>query len=346
MPETPAKLLIVDDHSTNRLKLSMAVRALGHVAEQAENGRVALEKMRAEAFDLVLLDIVMPEMTGHEVLEVMRGDPELRMLPVIVVSGSNEVADAIECIQRGAEDYLAKPFDPVLLRARIGASLTKKRLNDEVRQQMTFIRDILGKYIPDTVAKQVVDGGGNLEPARTMASILITDVVGFTGIVESHPPEPLFEMLNAYFRAILDPITRHGGIINHFAGDAVMALFNVPIPDPDHADHAMQAALEIHEITEATLFSGVKFQTRMGINTGEVIAGNVGDGSRLTYTVHGSAVNMAARLEQLNKDHGSLIMISDGTADQLKESYPLRDAGTVTLRGLSDPVGIKIYDPA
>ncbi|MEM9063349.1 MAG: adenylate/guanylate cyclase domain-containing protein [Pseudomonadota bacterium] len=335
---------MVDDHPTNRLKLAMAVQALGHEAEQAENGVVALEMMRSGAFDLILLDIVMPVMDGHAVLRVMQEDEDLRQIPVIVISASAEVADAIQCIQNGAEDYLPKPFDPVLLKARIGSSLAKKRLNDAIRKHMEFIRDILGKFVPDTVVNQIVESDGDLKPSRTLATVLMTDVVGFTQIVESNPPERVLEMLNSYFRAILDPITRHGGIVNNFEGDAVMALFNVPISDPDHADKAMQTALEINEITETQTFAGIRLPTRIGIDTGEVVAGNVGDGARLTYTVVGNTVNTAARLEELNKDLGSRVAVSGATIAQLKGAYPLQDAGPTTLRGLSDPIPISILD--
>lgn len=322
----------------------MAVRALGHEAEQAENGAVALEMMKAEPFDLILLDIVMPVMDGHEVLRVMQAHEVLRSIPVIVISASAEVADAILCIQNGAEDYLPKPFDPVLLKARIGSSLAKKRLNDAVRKHMEFIRDILGKFVPDTVVNQIVESKGDLKPARALATVMMTDVVGFTRIVESHPPERVLEMLNSYFRAILDPITRHGGIVNNFEGDAVMALFNVPIADADHADRAVQAALEINEATVNQKFAGIELPTRIGIDTGEVIAGNVGDGTRLTYTVVGNTVNTAARLEQLNKELNSRVTISGATLSLLKQKYPLREAGTTTLRGLSDPIQISILD--
>ena len=324
----------------------MAVRALGHEAEQAENGVVALEMMRAQPFDLILLDIVMPEMDGHQVLKAMQDDEALQQIPVIVVSASAEVADAILAIQNGAEDYLPKPFDPVLLKARIGSSLAKKRLNDAVRKHMEFIREILGKFVPDTVVNQIVESDGDLKPSRTLATVMMTDVVGFTSIVESHPPEQVLEMLNSYFQAILDPITRHGGIVNNFEGDAVMALFNVPIADPDHADRAVQAAIEINEITESRTFAGIKLPTRIGIDTGEVIAGNVGDGARLTYTVVGNTVNTASRLEQLNKELNSRVAISGATLLLLKRNYPFDGAGSTTLRGLSDPIQISILNRA
>lgn len=345
MTDQPAKVLIVDDHPTNRLKLAMAVRALGHASEQAENGLVALQMMRAQPFDLVLLDIVMPEMTGHEVLQKMQADPVLRALPVIVVSAIHETSDAVACIELGAEDYLHKPFDPVLLKARISGSLTKKRLNDAVRQQMEFIRDILGKFIPDTVAKKIVDSGGDLEPSRTEATVLMTDIVDFTRVVESYPAERIFEMLNEYFHTVLEPITKHGGIVNNFEGDALMALFNVPVAVPDHADRAVMAAMEICRITQNRKFAGIELHTRIGIDTGEVIAGNVGDGSRLSYTVIGKTVNTASRLEQLNKERGSIGIISNNTVRQLTRDFPLTDAGPVPLRGLVDPIGICIIEP-
>lgn len=341
MSDMAGYFLIVDDHETNRLKLDMAVRALGHQSKQARNGREALEMLRAEDFDLVLLDIVMPEMSGHDVLREINADPKLRTVPVIVISGGNQVADAIACIQAGADDYLPKPFDATLLKARISSSLTKKRLNDALQQKMEFIRDILGKFIPDSVASEIVANGGDLKPVRTQATVLVTDVVGFTQMVERAPPEQVFEMLNEYFHAILKPITRFGGIVNNFEGDAVVALFNVPLSDPDHADKAVRAALEINQITENRTFAGVQMSTRIGVDTGTVIAGNIGDGSRLTYTVVGKTVNIAARLEQLNKEFGSLVIVSDRTVAALRQSYPLEDAGHVALRGLTEPIGIK-----
>ena len=345
MTDKPGRILIVDDHAPNRLKLSMAVRALGNTSEVAEDGIRALEMMRAEPFDLVLLDIVMPGMSGHEVLAEMQQDEALRTLPVIVVSASDGVSTAIECIEKGAEDYLRKPFDPVLLRARIGASLTKKRLNDAVLNQMDFIRSILGKFVPDTVVTQIMESEGQLEPRRTDATVLLTDIEGFTRIVEANPPEAVVEMLNVYFRAIIKPITEHGGIVNNFDGDSLMAIFNVPVADPDHADNAVQAAMKIHAATETQDFCGCRMRTRIGIDTGEVVAGNVGDGSRLTYTVVGRAVNTAGRLEQLNKDLGSLVIVSEATASRLRRACPLESSGTVTLRGQGEPIAIRTLRP-
>lgn len=340
MAEQRGRILIVDDHPTNRLKLALAVKALGHDTEQAGDGAEALEMMRAENFDLVLLDIVMPVMGGHEVLERMQADESLRILPVIVVSASEEVENAIACIKLGAEDFIQKPFDPVLLQARIGASLTKKWLNDKVRKHMEFIREILGKYVPDPVVDKVVESHGDLAPQRCRATVVMTDIQGFTSIVEANEPAELFEMMNAYFKAVLEPIKRYGGIVNQFEGDAIMALFNTPIADERHADNAVAAARAIHKATSGAEFAGFSLPTRIGVNTGDVIAGNVGDGARLTYTVVGDAVNTAARLEHLNKERDTMVLISGATVDDMADPAGLRAVGEVQLRGKAAPTPI------
>ena len=152
-------ILVVDDHPTNRLRLSMAVKQLGYGVATASNGREALERLRTDPCDLVLLDMLMPEMDGYEVLRCMQQSPELRRIPVIVISSVDEMDSVVTCIELGAEDYLPKAFDPVLLRARVNASLEKKRLRDAVDRQMAFIREAFGKYVPDSVAEAVVSSG-------------------------------------------------------------------------------------------------------------------------------------------------------------------------------------------
>lgn len=346
MQTAPSMVLVVDDHPTNRLKLSLAVRSLGHLTELAENGVQALERLRRGAFDLVLLDILMPEMDGYQVLRQMKADPRLREIPVIVISSLDELESVVACIELGAEDYLPKTFDPLLLRARVNTSLEKKRLRDAVVKQMEFIREIFGKYVPDSIASALVENKGNLDPIRTEASIVYTDIAGFTTLVESMPAEQAFRMLNEYLPAVIEPIAKYGGVVNGFHGDGILAVFNVPLHDPYHADHALQAAIEILTATSARLFAGLPLATRLGVNTGEIISGTVGSGNRLSYTVLGDSVNVAARLEELNKDYGTRLLVSGNTVDGLKEIYPLVRIGNVMLRGKRDPVRIYRLDEA
>ena len=207
------------------------------------------------------------------------------------------------------------------------------RLFRKVNQQLAVIREVFGKYVPEDVAEAIVEGKGSLEPIQTTATVLYSDLEDFTSIVEDMPPETVVRMLNEYFPAVTEPIKRHGGVVNQFQGDAMLVTFNVPVEDPAHADQAVAAAQEILNVVTGRNFAGIPLRTRIGINTGTVIAGNVGSGDRINYTVHGDAVNLAARLEQLNKDYGTLVLVSGNTVSLLNDSYQLESIGEVTIRG-------------
>ncbi len=212
------------------------------------------------------------------------------------------------------------------------------RLFREVNRQLDIIREVFGRYVPEDVAEAIVAGKGNLEPVQATATILYSDLETFTSIVEDMPPRQVVQMLNEYFPAVIEPINRHGGVVNQFQGDAMLVTFNVPVEDPRHADQAVTAACEIQDVVSRRAFAGVTLRTRIGINTGTVIAGNVGSGDRINYTVHGDAVNLAARLEQLNKDYGTLVLVSGSTVSLLTDTYPLDSIGEVAIRGKHEPV--------
>jgi len=212
------------------------------------------------------------------------------------------------------------------------------RLFRKVSRQLAIIREVFGKYVPESVVEAIVSGKGHLEPIETTATVLFTDVEDFMSIVEDMPPIQVVQMLNEYFPAVIEPISRHGGVVNQFQGDAMLVTFNIPVEDPHHADGAVKAACEIQEVVKNRTFAGVSLRTRIGINTGTVIAGNVGSGDRINYTVHGDAVNVAARLEQLNKDHGTVVLVSGSTVSLLTGSYPLESIGEVTIRGKHESV--------
>ncbi len=216
-------------------------------------------------------------------------------------------------------------------------------MTDEMRER-AYIRDTFGRYVPESIAAALVAGRGTLKPALAEATILFTDIEGFTQMVEIAPPTRVVRMLNEYFAAVTEPIARYGGVINQFQGDAMLVTFNVPVADPFHADHAVLAALEIRRATHGRRFAGFNIETRVGVNTGEVVAGPVGSADRLNYTVHGDAVNMAARLEQLNKKLATRILISQTTMDKISGHYRIRPMGTVALRGKSRRVAIYSVD--
>ena len=341
MSVSECRILVVDDNEDNRYTLMRRLRREGYTdVVSAGDGRDALARLAETDFDLMLLDIMMPEMDGYSVLEKLRATGRLASLPVIVISAIDDFDSVVRCIEMGAEDYLRKPFNATLLRARISGVLEKKRLRDEVVRQLAVIREVFGRYVPASVAAQIVAGQGQLEPAHATATILYSDIEAFTSITETMPPETVVQMLNEYFSAVIEPVEKHGGVINQFQGDAMLITFNVPVADPEHADRAVRAALEMQQAVSGKTFAGVQLKTRIGIATGKVIAGNVGSGERVNYTVHGDAVNLAARLEQLNKEHGTRILVSAETIALLKGDYRIESMGAMRVRGKSAPVEI------
>jgi class 3 adenylate cyclase len=346
MSAAEGRILVVDDNDDNRYTLTRRLRREGYTdVVTATNGREALQRLAESEFDLILLDIMMPEMDGHSVLEELRATGRLANLPVIVISALDDFESVVRCIEMGAEDYLQKPFNATLLRARIGAVLEKKRLRDEIVRQLAVIREVFGKYVPESVAAQIVADRGQLEPTHATATILYSDIEAFTSIAETMPPEQVVRMLNEYFAAVIEPVEKYGGIVNQFQGDAILITFNIPVADSSHADHAVRAALEMQRSVDGKRFAGVQLKARVGIATGRVIAGNVGSGERINYTVHGDAVNLAARLEQLNKEHGTRILISAQTASLLEGDYRIESIGAVSVRGKSAAVEIFALHP-
>lgn len=203
----------------------------------------------------------------------------------------------------------------------------------------------LSRFVPQEVVQQVTqseEGAITGKGEVSECTILFTDIEGFTAISETLTPEQLIEALNHYFSLIAEPISRYGGVISQFQGDAVLATFNAPKPDKNHAPNALRAALEIQSVLEGVVFGdGIAFNTRVGINTGPVVGGLVGSGDRVGYTVHGDNVNLTARLEQLNKDYGTRIIVADSTREQTPEGlFVFRELGEVSVRSLNRPVRI------
>ena len=333
-----ARLLVVDDNKVNRLLLTRSLELLGHRVAVAENGRAALDAMRREPFDLVLLDIEMPEMDGFQVLEQIRGDLALRDVPVIVTSSLEGLENVVRCIELGAEDYLTKPVNGVLLKARIGASLEKKRLRD---QQKELVR----RFATPEVAQDLQRSGFALGGKRIRASVLFADIRGFTPLAETQPPEETIELLNTWYTLMFDAIGGHGGIVSQIAGDGLMAIFGAPVALANHCESAVAAAREMVDLIE--LFNADQagagkpaIRIGVGIASGEMIAGYTGTRERATYTCIGDVVNLAARLEQHTKDAKRAILIDAATRDALPPEFTADALGAATLRGKAQPVDI------
>jgi class 3 adenylate cyclase len=332
------RLLVVDDNKVNRLLLGRGLEQQGHAVSFAENGRQALEMLHAQPFDLVVLDVLMPEIDGYQVLEQLTADTHLRYIPVIMISALDELDSVVKCIEMGAEDYLTKPINPVLLRARISASLEKKRLRD---QQRALIR----KFATEEVAEDLEVFGFALGGKYVEASVMFSDIRSFTTICESQSPADTIELLNTYYTLMFDAINGHGGTVNQMIGDGLMAIFGAPLPHPDHCKQAVRAALEMIELVE--LFNQeqaaqdkVQIRIGVGIASGQVIAGYTGTQHRATYTCVGDTVNLAARLEAHTKVVGQPILIDGNTYVSLSGDIQTVDQGLVPIKGKAQTVQV------
>jgi class 3 adenylate cyclase len=321
---------VVDDNRVNRLLLGRALEQLGHSVAFAENGRQAIEALRQRGVDLILLDIEMPEMDGYQTLAALAADPRLRDVPVVMMSSVEEVDSVARCIELGAEDYLFKPVNPVLLRARVGTSLEKKRLRDQQRE-------LVRKFATAEVAEEVSSAGLALGGKHVEASVMFSDIRSFTSITQSLSQDDTFELLNSYYTLMFDAIGGQGGIVNQMLGDGLMALFGAPLARPDHRQHAVRAALEMLDLVdgfnrEQARRSAVEIRIGIGIASGPVIAGFTGTQQRVTYTCVGDTVNLAAHLEAHTKVVGQPLLIDEATRAGLADGIRVEPHGPAQFK--------------
>ena len=333
-----ARLLVVDDNKVNRMLLTRSLELQGHAVETADNGREGLEKIRSGAFDLVLLDIEMPEMNGFEVLEACLKDVELRQIPIIMTSAMDELDAVVKCVELGAEDYLTKPVNPILLRARVNASLEKKRLRDEQRK-------LFRTFATKEVAEELLRTGFSLGGKQVTASVLFADIRSFTTIAENQDPTETIDLLNRYFSLMFDAITDNGGTVNQMVGDGLLAMFGAPIYYEDHRERAVRAALKmlerLKEFNQSQREQGrTQLHIGIGIASGTMTAGYTGTQNRAIYTCIGDTVNLASRIEEYTKEALRPLLIDGDTRQGLSDDFKLDDLGKVVFKGKNQAVNV------
>lgn len=338
MPDRGAHVLIADDNKVNRLLLARMIELLGHRTTLTENGRLTVAALRREPCDLLLLDIEMPEMDGFQVLEEIKADSRLRDVPVIVTSAREGIDNVVRCISLGAADYLSKPVNTVLLKARVGASIEKKRLHDEQRA-------LVHRFATSEVAEDLEKTGFALGGRRLRASVMFCDIRGFTTMVEQQTAEETIDVLNTYYMLMFDAISSHGGVVNQMIGDGLMVLFGAPSPLRNSGASAVAAALEMHTLIaqlngERAREKKPPLRIGIGVATGDVIAGYTGTQDRATYTCIGNTVNLAARIEAHTKVANRGILIDHSTQQALPKSQVASPLGPIIFKGKSVPVEV------
>jgi adenylate cyclase len=355
-------ILVVDDNAANREMLSRRLTRAGHRVQVVANGPAALALLRQQPIDMVLLDVLMPEMSGYEVLQRLTADDALREIPVVMISALDEMDSVVRCIELGAEDYLPKPFDPVLLRARIGACLEKKRLRDRealhlrelaewnqkleqrVQEQVALL-DRLGRlkrFFSPQLAELIVAGGADdpLATHRRDLTVCFLDLRDFTSFAESVEPEEVMGVLREYHAAMGRLVMEHEGTLERFTGDGMMVFFNDPVPVPNAAERTVRMALamraRVGEMSVAWRRMGYELELGIGIAQGYATIGAIGYEGRWDYGAIGTVTNLAARL--CGEARGGQILISKRLLAATAELFEVDSVGELALKGLHRPV--------
>ncbi len=333
------RLLVVDDDPANRDMLARRLTRMGHNVDTATSGADALQKLRAGNFDTVLLDLVMPGLDGYQALSRIKSEAGLAEVRVIMLSALDQEQGVARCLEAGADDFIAKPFNSVILRARLAACLEKKFLRDRERQYLAEIQSereksdrLLLNVLPQSIADRLKRGETMIADHFDCATVLFADLVGFTPLSRTMPPLALVELLNDIFTRF-DALAAALGLEKiKTIGDAYMVAAGVPVPRDDHAHAAAALALQMNSaLRDLNAARGLDLHLRTGLHSGPLAAGIIGR-DKFAYDLWGDTVNTASRMEssaQLDTIH-----LSSATAALLGDKFQIEPRGTVVIKGI------------
>jgi len=348
------KLLVVDDNELNRDMLSRRLKSRGYAVMTADDGPQCLDLVKGQRFDLILLDIMMPGMSGIDVLKVIRNRYSVAELPIIMATAKDQGTDVVEALTLGANDYVTKPLDFPVVLARVENQLSLKRAMEEIKRlanelekRNRFIKHTFGRYLSEEVVDRLLDTeeGLALGGEKREVTLLMSDLRGFTSMADRFTPEQVVRMLNNYLGTMADLIVAHQGTIDEFIGDAILAIFGAPERRPDDAARACACAIAMQvamkEVNAFNVREGLA-EVEMGIavNTGQVIVGNIGSQTRANYGVVGSHVNLAGRMEGFTV--GGQVLVSASTLDKAGAALEVGQKVTFQAKGFKEPVDV--YD--
>jgi adenylate cyclase len=333
-----SRVLVVDDNASNRDVLARRLVREGHQVVTAANGAAALELVGSETFDLILLDLIMPEMSGFEVLRRLKAAQHSGDIPVIVISALDELDSVVRCIEAGAEDYLTKPFNPILLRARIGASLEKKWLRDrekqfvaDLQQEKARSETLLLNILPRSIVDRMRNGEMVIADSISEATILFCDLVGFTTLSADLTAGRTIDFLSRIFSEFDRLAADHGVEKIKTIGDAYMVAAGIPDVQADHAERIATLAPRMLESVSAIAdTTGLELKARIGIHSGPITAGVIGT-HKFVYDVWGDTVNTASRMESHSLP--GRIQVSAVTRVLLGDRFKLEPRGLIDIKG-------------
>jgi len=347
-------LLVVDDNELNRDMLSRRLGSRGFQVEVAEDGQSALDKMEAREFDLVLLDVMMPGLSGIDVLKRVRERVSESDLPIVMATARDTTEDVVEALHLGANDYVTKPLDFAVVLARVETQLTLKRQKQEIKRlaedlalRNRFIQSLFGRYLSDEVVADLLASpeGTRIGGEERRVTLLMSDLRGFTPLTEGLSPDQVLRLLNSYLGAMADVVLAHQGTVDEFVGDAILAIFGAPVTRPDDARRAVACAVAMQESLAALNASNEplglpRLEMGIAVHSGNVIVGNIGSERRTKYGVVGSAVNHAGRIESFTV--GGQVLISEATLREAGDGVRVGERLSVDAKGTREP--IVVYD--
>jgi class 3 adenylate cyclase/CheY-like chemotaxis protein len=351
----PACILVVDDTPSNVKLLSDVLTARGYAVRTATTGTEALEAIERECPDLVLLDVMMPGMSGYDVCRKIRSNPATVMLPVVMVTALDPGQERVKGIEAGADDFLSKPINQPEILARVRSLLRIKSLHDDlsdlnqnlearVREQVSQLERLsrLKRFFSPALAEAIVGGGADdpLKSHRREIVVVFLDLRGFTAFAETAEPEEVMNVLREYHAAMGEVILAHEGTLERFTGDGMMVFFNDPTPVPDPQARALRMALAMRARVEALTGRwrrlGFDLHVGIGIAQGYATLGAIGFEGRWDYGAIGTVTNLAARL--CGEARGGQILISRRLYSAVEDLVEVESLGELTLRGFAKPV--------
>jgi class 3 adenylate cyclase len=336
------RILVADDDWLNRDLLEAYLVGSGCEVVTAADGMAALEQARAAPLDLALLDVQMPRLDGLGVCRALKSSPQTRFVPVVVVTALDSEDEKLKALEAGADDFVTKPYNSIVLLTRVRSLLRIKKLHDDLETRNRVLRQVLDRYVAEDVADIILT-----DPERYLklggearaVTVLFADIRGFTRFTEQHTAPQVVETLNRIFPALSQVVFNYRGTFDKYIGDGMMAFYGAPLAAADDAQRAVETAREMMRVFRALGQQGGLdlrgLSLSVGLHSGEAIVGNIGSERVMDYTVVGDTVNVAKRLQELAD--GGQLLLSEATY-RLVKGVRARRQPPLQLMGRQEPI--------
>lgn len=336
-------ILVIDDDWLNRELLETYLKQAGYQVMTASDGPEALQMAAGAPPDLVLCDVQMPRMSGYEVCRAFKTDPVTQFVPVVMVTALDSDEEKLRAVEAGADDFVTKPFNSILLLTRVRSLLRIKVLHDQLEERNRLLREVLTRYLAEGVVHTILTDperylklGGETRPV----TVLFADIRGFTAFTERRTAQEVVETLNKIFPELTRVVFAHSGTFDKFLGDAIMAFWGAPLASPGDSLEAVRAAVEMRErfYQLCTRENGrlASLGLAIGLNSGDATVGNIGSDKVMDYTIIGDTVNVAKRLQEAALS--GEILIGDAMYEQVKSQVSAEKREALVLHGRQEPV--------